>query len=167
MGRNHKRYDAFYQEISRPFRSGHRPEALLAAERILTGIMYAAYPLLLVYLLLRRPEELIRAILIPGVSFLILTAVRKIINRPRPYEAWDIQPLIPRAKKGESMPSRHVFSTAVIAMAYLFYFPGVGIAFLIVGLAAALIRVVAGIHYPSDAAVGYAAGILAGIFFFI
>ena len=100
---------------------------------------------------------------LPGAGFILLTLVRAKINRPRPYETWDIRPLIHKDTKGNSMPSRHVFSSAVIAMAWLPVYPPAGVLFLILTAAAALIRVLGGVHYPSDVTVGFLTGILAGI----
>ena len=85
----------------------------------------------------------------------MLTVVRTRINRLRPYESWPIRPLIPRNKKGESMPSRHVFSSTVIAMVYLYVHPLLGILFLLVSLLSALVRVLGGVHYLTDVIAGF------------
>ncbi len=42
-------------------------------------------------------------------NFLLLTLVNKWINQPRPYETWEIIPLLDKDSLGNSMPSRHVF----------------------------------------------------------
>ena len=65
------------------------------------------------------------------------------------------------------MPSRHVFSSAVIAMAWLPVSPTVGTALMIIAAAAAWIRVMGGVHYPSDVAAGLLSGVAAGIFIVI
>ena len=159
-------YRQFYQKITGRIReNGAACFALRAFDRAATALMYVAYPLLLA-LLWRRGlhARLLCSILAPGISFAVLTAVRARINRPRPYEAWEISPLIRKETKGNSMPSRHVFSSAVIAMAWLGFCPPAGTAFLLVSAAAALVRVAGGVHYPSDVAVGFAAGVAAGLF---
>ena len=126
--------------------------------------MYAAYPALLVLIWISGDlRRLAWNLLIPAISFVLLTVIRARINRPRPYEAWPIDPLIHKDTKGNSMPSRHVFSSAVIAMAWLAFWPPAGIFFLAVTAAAAVIRVLGGVHYPSDVAAGFAAGVAAGI----
>lgn len=159
-------YESFYRRISAPFRA--RP-ALAAALRILnrclTLLMYAAYPVIL--LLLLHSRLLLRAILVPGISFALLSFVRDRINRPRPYEKWNIDPLIHKNTTGHSMPSRHIFSSAVISMVYLRIFPGIGILFLVLSALSAVIRVIGGVHYISDVAAGYAAGVAAGLLMFI
>jgi membrane-associated phospholipid phosphatase len=61
------------------------------------------------------------------------------------------------------MLSRHVFSSSLISMAWMSVSVPAGLALLAVSAAAAWIRVLAGVHYPSDVAVGYLAGIAAGL----
>lgn len=159
-------YKIFYSRISGPFRDH---PALAAALRILnrclTLLMYVAYPVVLLYLL--RSSLLLRAVLVPGISFALLSTVRRKINRPRPYEAFQIDPLIHKDTEGNSMPSRHIFSSVVIAMVYLRVFPGIGALFLGLSAVSALIRVVGGVHYFSDVAAGYLAGVLAGLMMYV
>lgn len=162
-------YSGFYQEITGRIReNGAACFLLRAAGTAATGIMYVSYPLLL--LLLARQgmiQRLICTVIVPGASFVLLSLVRARINRPRPYETWDIVPLIPRDGRGESMPSRHVFSSSLIAMVWLPVCLPAGAALLVTAAAAAVIRVLGGVHYPSDVAVGYIAGVLAGMLLFI
>ena len=152
MGRTD--YQQFYEQMTGRIRESDAACFLLrAGGRAATGVMYAAYPVLLALICasgdLRR---LAWNLVIPAVSFALLTVVRARINRPRPYEAWPIDPLIHKDTRGNSMPSRHVFSSAVIAMAWLAFRPPAGIFLLAVTAAAALIRVLGGVHYPSDVA---------------
>ena len=158
-------YKVFYEQLTGRIRkSGAACFILRTAGKAATLVMYGAYPLLLLrYLHLREYGELLRALLVPGISFALLSLVRAQINRPRPYETWNIRPLIHKDTKGCSMPSRHVFSSAVIAMAWLRAFPPAGGVLLLVGAATALIRVLGGVHYPSDVLAGYLAGVLAGM----
>ena len=133
-----------------------------------TGIMYAAYPALLIKLAAGgESRKLFISVIIPAAGFVLLTAVRAGINRPRPYETWNIDPIIHKDTRGNSMPSRHVFSSAVIAMAWLPVSPTVGTALMIIAAAAAWIRVMGGVHYPSDVAAGLLSGVAAGIFMVI
>ena len=163
-----RHYDRTYARLTRPFRG--RPWAvrgLFLLNGALVVLMYIAYPLLLWQLYTQgglASPGLRKAFWIPAISFLLLTLVRSRINRPRPYEAWPITPLIPRNKQGESFPSRHVVSSTIIAMTYLYFHPPVGAAFLLVSLISALVRVLAGVHYPTDVGAGMVAGIGAGIF---
>ena len=119
--------------------------------------------ILLAVLALHRDGRLMRSVLVPGVSFLMLSAYRNIRNEKRPYEVLDIQPLIPRDRPGKSFPSRHVFSAFVIAMTFLWLKPPLGILFLLTGTGMGLCRVIGGVHWPRDAAAGAAVGIVCGL----
>lgn len=133
--------------------------------KIFTLLMYIVYPLLL--MILWDDAFLWKAVLVPSVSFVIVTVIRSKINRLRPYEAWSIRPLIQKDTKGQSMPSRHVFSSVIISMTILYLNKPLGIFFLIVSFLEACIRVIAGLHYVSDVLVGYILGILFGLIYFI
>ena len=143
-----------YEKISRPFNEGTSKTLLLITNKLLTAIGYATYPLMLLYMFFKAPEKLVAAILIPGTGFVLLTLVRKAINRPRPYEALDINPIIKKDTKGNSMPSRHVFSMTEIAMTAFLLSPAVGGVLLFFSFTLAFIRVVGGVHYPTDVAAG-------------
>lgn len=158
-------YSHTYQQLTGRIReSGAACFILRAAGKAATLAMYAVYPLLLALLAIRGDwRRLLITVLIPGISFVLLSIVRSRINRPRPYETWDIRPLIPKDTKGNSMPSRHVFSSAVIAIAWIPVSPPVGAALLAVAVLEAVIRVLGGIHYPSDVAAGYLIGVLSGL----
>jgi len=143
--------------------SRSRIAALRLMNKVLTGLFYAAYPVLLSAMAAGRDPRLLRTVAVPAAAFAALTLIRRKINAQRPYEADQIIPLIPRDKPGESMPSRHVFSAAVIAMAWLFYWRPAGIFLLAMCLLSAGIRVLGGIHYPRDVVAGFLAGILAGL----
>ena len=62
--------------------------------------MYLVYPLMLIYLFCKQPNRLIAFILIPAISFVLVSVVRKLLNAPRPYETWNITPLILKNTKG-------------------------------------------------------------------
>ena len=124
--------------------------------------MYAAYPLLLGMLLLQKDERFWRVLLIPAFVFGTVTVVREFFNLQRPYEKLDIEPLIPREKKGRSFPSRHAASGVVIAAAYWYIWPTAGIAFGVIALVIAAIRILGGIHFPRDIAAGMLLSLAAG-----
>ena len=102
--------------------------------------------------------------LIPGAGFIGVTLIRRLINRPRPYAAHDISPVIHKDKQGESMPSRHAFSAAVISMAYYAVYPLAGIILLVLSALECVIRVIGGVHYPEDVIIGYLTGVIMGLF---
>ena len=92
-----KNYADFYAKITDPIRKNPRAvHSLRLINRLLTAVMYLVYPLLLIYLFLKQQSQLIPAIFIPGVSFILVSLMRKMINVPRPYEAWQINAKSPR-----------------------------------------------------------------------
>lgn len=161
-------YPVFYKNITKWFReSDKRIHALKISNMIFTYFFYISYPLLLLYLLIQKDAFLFKAFLVPAISFVIVTLIRKLINRKRPYEAYDIHPLIIKNTKGKSMPSRHVFSACVIAMVFLHINVYIGIVMLVLALFGAGIRVIGGVHFPSDVCAGAVIGIISGFFLWL
>lgn len=103
---------------------------------------------------------------IPASGFVILSLFRKKINAPRPYEEWDIKPLLDRDSSGQSMPSRHVFSATIISMACLHASLTMGMICLTLSAFLGLVRVLGGVHFPKDVVVGYICGLVWGVIFF-
>lgn len=162
-GDNKIDYKDFYEKISAPIR--RYPMAvrwLNWFNVLLTRVVYVVYPLFILYLLWNRDGRWIKVTAVPAVFFVLLTGIRRGINRPRPYEIWNISPLICKDTEGKSMPSRHVFSAAIIAMAFFCIWRPAGIFFLIWSLLLAVIRVLGGVHYPSDVVCGFLIGVLTG-----
>lgn len=136
---------------------------LLMANRLLTVCAFLLYPLLLICLLTQKNiTMLISFIIIPAFCFLAVTIFRKIINKKRPYEKLPIQSLIKKDKKGQSFPSRHVFSIFLIATLWFYFWKPIGIFLFIAGIFLAIIRVIGGVHFISDVCAGALFGILAG-----
>ncbi len=157
-------YSEFYSRISRPFRRNSRlHEMLIYFNMYFTYTVYLLYPCLLIWLAFHSLKRCLLTVLIPGISFFLLTYVRKKINRLRPYEAWDIDVLLEKQTSGNSMPSRHVFSAAIIAMAVMQVSVPLGYVLLFLTAVSCAVRVLLGVHYPSDVAIGYIVGILCGL----
>ena len=137
--------------------------------RMMTVLMPLAYLTLLGTNFVSKGvgKELSAYILVPAFGFVLLTLVRKWINQPRPYEAWEIVPLLDKDSSGNSMPSRHVFSATIISMSCLHANFPVGLILLVLSALLGLVRVLGGVHYPKDVLVGYACGLILGILFFI
>ncbi len=104
---------------------------------------------------------------IPASGFVILSFLRKKINALRPYEVWEIVPLLDRDSPGQSMPSRHVFSATIISMACLHASLTMGMICLTLSAFLGLVRVLGGVHYPKDVVVGYICGLVWGVLFFL
>jgi membrane-associated phospholipid phosphatase len=148
-----------YLKMTKPFREHpDMARSLHNWNRIFTAGVFAGYVLILLWLFFHRSEGLLRAILIPMDGFIMVSVMRILIRRPRPYEKFGVAPVIPKETKGKSFPSRHVFSAAVIAMS-LMSVPEVfvcGVVFLVVAIAVAVVRVLSGVHYISDVIAGFA-----------
>ena len=137
--------------------------------RMVTVLMPLAYLTLLGTSLITKGlgNDFYVYIVVPAFGFVLLTLVRKWINQPRPYETWEIVPLLDKDSSCHSMPSRHVFSATIISMACLHANLPAGLVLLILSALLGLVRVLGGVHYPKDVLVGYACGLLWGILFFI
>lgn len=157
-------YSTFYANLSRSIRQSPVKLALVTwCNALITKVMYILYPILLIFILWKEGlEEVLPYILIPGFSFLLVTLIRKFVNQDRPYERWDIEPLIAKDTVGQSMPSRHVFSATMIAMCFLSINLWVGIVLLFLSGLLAVCRVLGGMHYPKDVLVGFAIGLVCG-----
>ena len=112
-------------------------------------------------------KQVLMYVFIPASGFVILSFLRKKINAPRPYEEWDIKPLLDRDSPGQSMPSRHVFSATIISMACLHASLSVGVILLVLSAFLGLARVSGGVHYLKDVVVGYIFGLVWGVIFFL
>ena len=112
-------------------------------------------------------KQVLIYVFIPASGFVILSLLRKKINAPRPYEVWEIVPLLDRDSPGQSMPSRHVFSATIISMACFHASLSVGVILLVLSALLGLVRVLGGVHYPKDVVVGYICGLVWGVIFFL
>ncbi|MCD7949193.1 MAG: phosphatase PAP2 family protein [Erysipelotrichaceae bacterium] len=126
-------------------------------------ITFGIYPCLLLYLYISHDTYFLEALLRPLFAFLFVTIFRHIINRPRPYDKMNIQPLKGH-KHGQSFPSRHTLSAFVIALTCLHVNIYLGIFTLIIACIISLTRILAGIHYISDVAVAIMIAIISYIF---
>lgn len=133
--------------------------------KLLTYLIFAAYPTMLVYLLIKDRGRLPMAIAVPAVSFVLLSAFRRAVNFPRPYEVFEMPPVIPKKTKGRSFPSRHVFCVAIIGITALYALPKlpvIGIMILVIAVLMAVLRVCSGVHFPRDVIAGFLCGIVMG-----
>lgn len=151
-------------------------KAITYTNSLITKAIYLAYPCLLVVLALQPgaletimgeplSSDLVQAFLVPFISFVLLSLLRKSIDAPRPYEVFDHPSLISKDTRGRSFPSRHVFSIFIIGMTFLFVcpIPQLGIAILLLGILLAVLRVISGIHFPRDVIMGALLGIGAAL----
>lgn len=143
--------------------------AVTIANKAITYAIYVAYPAFLIWLFIAGSPRLVAALLVPLVSFVLLTFLRTAANAPRPYEVFDAPPVIAKDTKGKSFPSRHVFSIFVIGSTILATAPSPvpGCVILALGVALAAIRVVTGVHFPRDVVAGALIGAASGSLCFL
>jgi len=156
--------------MTQPFRENpDLAKGIHMANKLCTGVMYLAYPVLLVYLFFYGKYSSYysfwRALFVPAISFVLLSVFRSFVNRPRPYEKFDVPPVIKKDTKGKSFPSRHVFSATIISMTFVLMSPWswLGLIFLGVSILLAVVRVVSGVHYISDVVAGMVVAVVAAI----
>lgn len=165
-----KNYQEWYDHIAGKIKN--KPiflRLLRAFNRLMTVVMPIVYLILLAttYLQQGLGKQVLIYVFVPASGFVILSLLRKKINAPRPYEEWDIKPLLDRDSPGQSMPSRHVFSATIISMACLHASLIVGFILLILSIFLGLVRVLGGVHFPKDVVVGYMCALVWGVLFFL
>lgn len=135
----------------------------------LSYLVYAVYIGSVIYLLLSASfSKLILFLVVPALGFLLETVIRAGLNKPRPYEVLKVPPLKPKHTKGKSFPSRHSFSAAMISMACFVMHPILAVCMMILTVIIGTCRVLMGVHWIKDVAVGIALGwILGYIGFFL
>ena len=165
-----KNYQEWYDHIAGKI--GNKPiflSLLRAFNRFMTLVMPIVYLTLLVTTYLQQGfgKQVLMYVFVPASGFVILSLLRKKINAPRPYEIWEIVPLLDRYSPGQSMPSRHVFSASIISMACLHASLYVGLILLVFSALLGLVRVLGGVHFPKDVVVGYICSLVWGVIFFL
>ena len=101
--------------------------------------------------------------LILGISFVLVSLLRKLIDAPRPYEVYDFYLSKPKSKHGQSFPSRHVFSAFAIGTLCVFVNPVIGGITLALGAVMCFCRVALGIHFIRDVLCGAIIGAVSSI----
>ena len=141
-----------------------RPAAKKALRAVSTGSAVAVYLLYLGLLAWLAWHAMwvplgVTAV-VPAAAFVVGTALRAAINRPRPYTKYGFVPLFPKDKTGQSMPSRHCFSAAAIAATVWYVLPPLGAVLAVLAVIIAVSRVVTGVHFVSDVLAGLAFGLV-------
>lgn len=115
-------------------------------------IVVFIYSITVLILFINKNQKLVMFLFVPASNFLFITILRKILNKPRPYDLFDHIPLVKYTKgKGKSFPSRHTSSAFIIAVSY-FYIHNTYLALIMLLIASiiALSRIAAGVHFPKD-----------------
>ncbi len=158
-------YEDFYNKISFPIKkSPLKYKIFLFIYRYLVYFTIIIYMALLIYCLVRGAYyQFFNAVLTPAITFIVVTIIRRLINAPRPYKVYSIEPLIAKKKDGESFPSRHTLSITIIAMTGLYIWWPVGVVLWIMSVCMGISRVVAGVHFPKDVLAAGIISIVAGM----
>ncbi len=159
----------FYERV-RPFFVTHPYYLSLLkwTNRLVTLLMPLLYFYVLwaTYLKTTKTWIVLAYLLVPATGFIVLSVIRKRMDWPRPYELGTFPPLLNREGKGSSMPSRHVFSAAIISTVAWGVNPLLSVLGLSLALLLAGVRVLAGLHFVRDVVVGFLSAILWGFFWF-
>lgn len=164
----HMNYPDWYRRISESFRSDIAVEAINVMDRALVALVALAYFAAIIMLVVTG--EILRAlrvIAVPALTFALVTYLRNRWNSSRPYEDFDIDPIIPKSEQGRSMPSRHVSSAVIIACALAWLHMDWGVLAFAASAVVAFTRIVGGVHYPRDVAVAVAISLVCGILGFV
>ena len=132
-------------------------------------VMVLVYPAIIIHnYFLGIDHKFILSIVVPAVTLLGSWTMRKLINKPRPYEKFQHPSLITKDKKGHSFPSNHSTCGFVIAMAGFSVSIYLGLGLIVIALLIALTRVFSGVHFISDVLAGSILGVMTGfVFIFI
>lgn len=137
-----------------------------SANRLIVWVFYAAFALLGICLAAQgRFFALAVCYGVAAAGFLAVTALRRAIGAPRPYQNGGAPARIAREGESDSFPSRHCFSAFLIALLWgAVGYPAASACLLAFAALLALLRVRGGVHYPRDVAGALAfAVVFAGI----
>ncbi len=132
--------------------------------RVFPIIIAGGYVVTVTLAILSEAQKARVVIVIPAITFCLVSVIRKIFNKPRPYEVLEIKPLIYKDKLGKSFPSRHCASAFVISVCIMLYINlWVGLAFVLMSVCVAVSRVLAGVHFVRDVLFGSVFGIFMAV----
>ncbi len=99
------------------------------------------------------------ALVVLAASHLVVQIVKRFAVRERPTVRLSFVALV-AVPDGFSFPSGHACAAMAVAIVYAWAFPGLALPLLALAILVGLSRVVLGVHYPGDVAVGQAIALL-------
>lgn len=86
-----------YIKMTAPFRENNRAaQKLELINKICTYLVFITYPVYVLYLCFTAGHMLALSIIVPLDGFIAVSVFRYFVNRPRPYEKFDMPPVIPK-----------------------------------------------------------------------
>lgn len=159
-GESYKNMSAYFSETKA------RNTTIKALHDVLPLVMYIFYPIQMITLAVNEgigSEPFLRFTLIPLFTLILISVIRAVVNAKRPYEKYHYTPSVNKNTSGKSFPSRHTVSAFIIAMAFFYIQPNLGIIMLCLATAIGLTRIFSGVHFVRDVVGGAAIGIIIGI----
>ena len=164
----HMHYPDWYRNISAPFRGDVAVQTINVLDRVLVVAVAGIYVAAIVIMMVTGDAmRALRVIVVPAITFALITYLRERYNAPRPYELYDIDPIIIKDTAGKSMPSRHVASAVIIAFALSWVHLDWGVIAFVASAIVAFTRIVGGVHFPRDVMAGAAIAAVCGIVGFV
>ena len=159
-------YEKRMNMYNRVYSSEHIPRLLRALSTFSVLLTAASFTVFLTVNAMYDYVVGIKILLAALIPFVIVSLMRRLINSKRPYEVYSLGNLngeLMRAKRGESFPSRHVFSAFIIGTLIMEWSIILGSAVILLGIIIATARVMLGIHFVRDVIVGAAIGVASGV----
>ncbi len=138
-------------------------KSMIAVEKAAEIIVIISYIALLFYSLYGDIGFALRSAVTSIIALYICTLLRFVINARRPYQVYEALPAMNKDTKGQSFPSRHLTSVAVISISMLYMGVAFGCVFFALMLIMGALRVLLGVHFVRDVTVGAAIGLVIGI----
>lgn len=109
-------------------------------------------------------------VFLPLCSLAVVSALRLLIARPRPYseDGANITPMVnKKGNKTTSCPSRHIACAVAISLAFIPFSLPIAILLLVASVALAYFRFSVGVHYISDLIYGACVPAAISVFFLV
>lgn len=120
----------------------------------------------IITVLIRGGQGIAEIMAVPLLTLLFNSAVRKLLNKPRPFNRADVNKLVDHKNSG-SFPSNHACSSMIISFSYFLVCGDLVPVFVVFAFFTGLSRIMTGVHYPLDVFCGWLVGILSGLIFFV
>ena len=144
----------------------HFSNLIKVINAVVTSYMFVLYPASCVcFLISAEYKKLLLSALLCGSGFVLVSLMRRVFSRKRPYEELSYTPVLKGKKKSDSMPSRHTFSVFVISLSSFLVSPWLCFVNLFLAICLALCRILGGVHYVSDVVAGALIALVFGALF--